>query len=57
MDYLKRGKKNWAKKKALFNPYLNGISTYDLAYLSSKRVFKNKVILLQSNSEKDYSAF
>ena len=53
MNYLKRGKKSLAKKIALFNPYLNGISTYDLAYLSSKRVFTNKAIILEDYSKKD----
>ena len=56
MNDLKRGKKTWSKKNTLFNPYLNGISSYDLAYLSSKRVLKNKVIHLESNSKKDYFA-
>ena len=39
---------------ALFNPYENGISTYDMTYLSSKRFFKNKSIHIQSESKKDY---
>ena len=56
MNDLKRGKKTWSKKNTLFNPYVNGISSYDLAYLSSKRVFKNKAIHLESNSKKQYSA-
>ena len=43
-------------KNALFNPYKNGISSYDMAYLSSKRVTKNKTVYLQINSQKDYSA-
>ena len=39
-----RSKKN-RSTNALFNPYVNGISTYDLAYLSSKKnVFKHKII-------------
>ena len=50
---LKRSKKN-RSKKALFNPYKNGISSYDLAYLSSKRNLKNKTFHLKSDSEKDY---
>ena len=53
MNDLKRGKKN-RSKNALFNPYTNGISTYDLAYLSSKRVKKNKTAELESNFTKEY---
>ncbi len=56
MKDLKRGKKIYSKNNPLFNPYVNGISSYDLAYLSSKRVFKNKAIHLESNSKKDYFA-
>ena len=56
MDDLKRGKKTRSKKNALFNPYVNGISSYDLAYLSSKKVFKNRTIKLEINSKKDYLA-
>ena len=38
-------------KNPLFNPYKNGITSYDLAYLSSKKTFfKNK----NSNLHKDY---
>ncbi|MCH2080615.1 hypothetical protein, partial [Prochlorococcus sp. ALOHA_ZT_50] len=40
MIEFKRSKKS-RSKNALFNPYKNGISTYDLAYLSSKKIFKN----------------
>ena len=44
-------------KNALFNPYKNGISTYDMTYLSSKKVsFKNKTIHLQSEPQKDFAA-
>lgn len=53
MDYL-RGK--YKKKNALFNPYKNGISSYDLAFLSSKKIIKNKTSLLNDDSEKEYSA-
>ena len=49
----KRSKKN-RSKNYLFNPYQNGISPYDLAYLSSKRVLKNKTIHLQSEYKKEY---
>ena len=55
MIKLKRSKKN-RSKNYLFNPYQNGISSYDVAYLSSKRVLKNKTIYFQSDSKKDYLA-
>ena len=54
IDYV-RSKKN-RSKNALFNPYKNGISSYDMAYLSSKKVSKNKNILLKNVSQKDYLA-
>ena len=55
MSDLKKGKK--AKStSALFNPYANGISSYDLAYLSSKRASKNKTLHLQRNYSKEYLA-
>ena len=43
-------------KKTLFNPYKNGISSYDMAYLSSKRVSKNKSHHILIDLEKDYLA-
>ena len=43
-------------KSSLFNPYKNGISSYDMAYLSSKKVFKTKTVYLQTDSPKDYYA-
>ena len=52
MIEYKRSKKS-RSKSALFNPYKNGISQYDMAYLSSKKVLKNKVINLQNNFQKD----
>jgi len=52
---FKRGKKS-RSKNPLFNPYRNGISSYDMAYLSSKKVLKNKSFILKSDSEKDYLA-
>ena len=55
MIEFKRSKKI-RSKNSLFNPYKNGISSYDMAYLSSKKVFKNKTIYLQSDSQKDYLA-
>ena len=42
MDSLKRTKRA-RSKNALFNPYKNGLSSYDLAFLSSKKVSKNKI--------------
>ncbi len=53
MIEFKRSKKN-RSKNTLFNPYKNGISSYDMAYLSSKRSLKNKTIYLKSDYEKDY---
>ena len=55
MIETRKSKKN-RSKNYLFNPYQNGISTYDLAFLSSKRVLKNKTVYLQTNSKKDYLA-
>ena len=55
MIEFKRSKKN-RSKNALFNPYKNGISTYDMAYLSSNRNFKNKTVYLKNESNKDYLA-
>ena len=52
MTESRTSKKN-RSKNYLFNPYQNGISSYDLAYLSSKRVSKNKTVYLQSDSRKD----
>ena len=48
-----KGSKKSRSKNALFNPYKNGISQYDMAYLSSKKVLKNKVINLQNDFQKD----
>ena len=55
MNKLKRGKKT-RSKNALFNPYANGISSYDLAFLSSKKVSKDKTVNLKSHSKKEYFA-
>ena len=52
MIELKRSKKN-RSKNALFNPYKNGISSYDMTYLSSKRNIKNKTVNLQNDFQKD----
>ena len=51
----KRSKKI-RSKNSLFNPYKNGISSYDMAYLSSKKVLKTKTVYLQSDFQKDYLA-
>ena len=51
-----KSSKKRRSKKALFNPYKNGISSYDMAYLSSKRNFKNKTIYLEKDSKRDYFA-
>ena len=55
MIEIKRSKKS-RSKNALFNPYKNGITQYDIAYLSSKKVLKSKTVYLQSYSQKDYFA-
>ncbi len=55
MIEFKRSKKN-RSQNALFNPYKNGISSYDIAYLSSKRNSKNKTVYLKNSSKKDYFA-
>ena len=52
MIKFKRNKKN-RSKNALFNPYKNGISQYDMAYLSSKKTLKNKTYNLQNDFQKD----
>ena len=48
-----KGSKKSRSKNALFNPYKNGISEYDMAYLSSKKVIKNKTFNLQNDLQKD----
>ena len=48
---FKRSKKN-RYKNALFNPYKNGISSYDMAYLSSKRSLINKNTYQKIDSQK-----
>ena len=52
MIEFKRSKKS-KSKNALFNPYKNGISEYDMAYLSSKKVLKNKTFNLKNDLQKD----
>ena len=53
MIEFKRGKKS-RSKNALFNPYKNGISSYDMAYLSSKKFVKTQNVYLKSDDQKDY---
>ena len=55
MIEFKRSKKS-RTRAALFNPYKNGISSYDMTYLSSKRSSKNKTVFLKKHSQKDYLA-
>ena len=52
MIEFKRSKK-FRSKNTLFNPYKNGISEYDMAYLSSRKVLKNKNYTLKNNFQKD----
>ncbi len=49
---FERSKKS-RSKYALFNPYKNGISQYDMAYLSSKKNLKNKTFKLRNDFQKD----
>ena len=51
-----KGSKKRRSKNSLFNPYKNGISSYDMAYLSSKRNLKNKMFYLENDSKKNYLA-
>ena len=55
MIEFKKSKKN-RSKNALFNPYKNGISSYDMAYLSSKKNLKNNAVYLKNDSKKNYFA-
>ena len=55
MIEFKRSKKN-RSNNTLFNPHKNGISSYDMAYLSSRKGSKNKTIFLKNDSQKDYLA-
>ena len=52
MIEFKRSKKS-RSRNTLFNPYKNGLSSYDMAYLSSKKVLKNKTFYLQNDLHKD----
>ena len=49
---FKRRKKSRSKND-LFNPYKNGISPYDMAYLSTKKVLKNKTFNIKNDFQKD----
>ena len=51
-----KSSKKTRSKNALFNPYKNGISPYDMAYLSSKKNLKNKTFNIEHNSNKNYLA-
>ena len=51
IDFKRSNKRR--SKYALFNPYKNGISQYDMAYLSSKKNLKNKTFNLQNEFQKD----
>ena len=56
MIEFKSSKRN-RSKFALFNPYKNGISSYDMTYLSSRKsVLKNKTMNLHSNFQTEYLA-
>jgi len=55
MIKFKRNRKN-RSENSLFNPYKNGISSYDMASLSSKKVLKTKTVYLQNDPQKDYLA-
>ena len=55
MIEFKRRKKN-RSKNTLFNPYKNGISSYDMVYLSSKKVLKTKTAYQSNVSQKYFSA-
>ena len=55
MIKFKSSKKS-RSKNSLFNPYKNGISSYDMAYLSSKRNLKNKTVYQENDPKKDYLA-
>ena len=54
MINYKRSKKR-RNKSSLFNPHKNGISSYDVAYLSSKKSFlKKKTLNVDNGPLKDY---
>ena len=49
-------RKNYRSKNSLFNPYKNGISSYDMVYLSSKKVLKTKNVYKSNDAQKNLSA-
>jgi len=49
-------RKNNRSKNSLFNPYKNGISSYDMVYLSSKKVLKIKNVYKSNDAQKNLSA-
>ena len=55
MIEFKRGIKS-RSKNALFNPYKNGITSYDMAFLSSTKIKKNKTIFTKIDIQKKYLA-
>ena len=52
MIELKRIKKS-RSENALFNPHKNGITSYDMAYLSTKNISKNKSINLKRDAKNE----
>ncbi len=52
MIEFKKSKKS-RSSHTLFNPYKNGISSYDMSYLSSKKVIKSKNFNIQNDFQKD----
>ena len=55
MIEFQKGKKS-RSKNPLFNPYKNGISSYDMAFLSSKKVLETKTFSLKRVFQKDNMA-
>ena len=49
--------KNFRNSKRLFNPYENGICSYDLAFLSSKRALRKNLKLLKTDQYHDLTAW
>ena len=56
VSYMNSFKKNKRikSKNTLFNPYKNGISSYDLAFLSSKKVSKSNLEFLKNFAAKKH---
>ena len=55
MIEFKKGVKR-RSKNSLFNPYKNGISSYDMAYLSSKKPKKDKAVAVKIKIYEDHLA-